>query len=243
MEELLEAGFIAGSLDVTTTEFCDLVVGGVLAAVPGAARVGREGAASRRSSRSARSTWSTSARCDTVPERYRDRNLYVHNPTITLMRTTPDECREIGAHHRRQAQRRDRADGALRPAARRLDDRDGGSGLPRRRGRRGALRRRCARRSTRRRSRCTSSTRDVNDPAFALAMANRLHELIRRTRMTRGEALARLRAQIDAGKPDHRRRRRHRPLREVRRGGRRRPDHHLQLRPLPDGRPRLARRA
>jgi uncharacterized protein (UPF0261 family) len=34
---------------------------------------------------------------DTVPERYRDRNLYVHNPTITLMRTTPDECREIGA--------------------------------------------------------------------------------------------------------------------------------------------------
>ena len=33
---------------------------------------------------------------ETVPERYRDRNLYVHNPTITLMRTTPDECREIG---------------------------------------------------------------------------------------------------------------------------------------------------
>ena len=33
---------------------------------------------------------------ETVPERYRDRNLYVHNPTITLMRTTPEECREIG---------------------------------------------------------------------------------------------------------------------------------------------------
>ncbi len=32
---------------------------------------------------------------ESVPERYRDRNLYVHNPTITLMRTTPDECREI----------------------------------------------------------------------------------------------------------------------------------------------------
>ena len=32
---------------------------------------------------------------DSVPERYRDRNLYVHNPTITLTRTTPDECREI----------------------------------------------------------------------------------------------------------------------------------------------------
>ena len=61
MEALIGAGFIAGSLDVTTTEFCDLVAGGVLVAVPGAARVGREARASRRSSRWARSTWSTSA--------------------------------------------------------------------------------------------------------------------------------------------------------------------------------------
>ena len=61
--------------------------------------------------------------------------------------------------------------------------------------------------------------------------------------MTRDEALARLRAQVDGGQADHRRRRGHRALGEARRGGRRRPDHHLQLRPLPDGRPRLARRA
>jgi uncharacterized protein (UPF0261 family) len=33
---------------------------------------------------------------ESVPERFADRNLYVHNPTITLMRTTPDECRELG---------------------------------------------------------------------------------------------------------------------------------------------------
>jgi uncharacterized protein (UPF0261 family) len=33
---------------------------------------------------------------ETVPELFRERNLYVHNPTITLMRTTPDECRELG---------------------------------------------------------------------------------------------------------------------------------------------------
>ena len=32
----------------------------------------------------------------TVPERFEDRNLYVHNPTVTLMRTTPEECRELG---------------------------------------------------------------------------------------------------------------------------------------------------
>ena len=34
---------------------------------------------------------------DTVPERFRARNLYRHNPTVTLMRTTVDECKAIGA--------------------------------------------------------------------------------------------------------------------------------------------------
>ena len=93
MEKLIEAGFIAGSLDVTTTEFCDLVAGGVLAAVP--ERLESAGA------RGIPQVVSLGALdmvnfgpLDTVPERYRDRNLYVHNPTITLMRTTPDECRE-----------------------------------------------------------------------------------------------------------------------------------------------------
>jgi uncharacterized protein (UPF0261 family) len=33
---------------------------------------------------------------ETVPPRYRDRNLYVHNPQVTLMRTTPEECAAIG---------------------------------------------------------------------------------------------------------------------------------------------------
>ena len=95
MEALIEAGFITGSLDVTTTEFCDLVAGGVLQAVPDRLEsAGRRGYL--RSSRSGPSTWSTSDPVETVPEQYRDRNLYVHNPTITLMRTTPDECREIG---------------------------------------------------------------------------------------------------------------------------------------------------
>ena len=68
---------------------------------------------------------------ETVPERYRDRNLYVHNPTITLMRTTPDECREIARIIAGQAERRDGPDRALRPAPRRLDDRGRGSGVPR----------------------------------------------------------------------------------------------------------------
>ena len=95
MEALIEAGFIAGSLDVTTTEFCDLVAGGVLAAVPD-----RLESAGRRGIPQVVSLGALDmvnfGPVETVPERYRDRNLYVHNPTITLMRTTPDECREIG---------------------------------------------------------------------------------------------------------------------------------------------------
>ena len=97
MEKLLEAGFV-GRL---ARRDDDRVLR------PGRGRRARRrcpsgssrpgGPGSRRSSRSARSTWSTSARRSRCPERYRDRNLYVHNPTITLMRTTPEECREIGA--------------------------------------------------------------------------------------------------------------------------------------------------
>ena len=147
MEELIKAGFIAGSLDVTTTEFCDLVAGGVLAPVPE-----RLESAGRRGIPQVVSLGALDmvnfGPLDTVPERYRDRNLYVHNPTITLMRTTPEECREIGRIIAREAERGDRADRAVRPAARRLGDRDRGPGrstIPR-------PTRRCSRRSARRRS-------------------------------------------------------------------------------------------
>src|SRR6187455_1579590 len=95
MEELIKAGFVAGSLDVTTTEFCDLVVGGVLQAVPdrleSAGKVGIPQVVSLGAL-----DMVNFGPMDTVPERFADRNLYVHNPTITLMRTTPAECREIG---------------------------------------------------------------------------------------------------------------------------------------------------
>ena len=99
MEKLLEAGFAVGSLDVTTTEFCDQVAGGVLAAVPerleSAGRAGIPQVVSLGAL-----DMVNFGPMDSVPERYRDRNLYVHNPTITLMRTTPEECREIAADHR-----------------------------------------------------------------------------------------------------------------------------------------------
>ena len=89
----------------------------------GRARTGsrRPGApGSRRSSRSARSTWSTSARATRVPPQFEERNLYVHNPSVTLMRTTAEECAELGRRIAREAVGGDRAGGAVRAAARRL---------------------------------------------------------------------------------------------------------------------------
>lgn len=94
MEALVNGGFIKGVLDLTTTEWCDEVVGGVLnagpdrckaAAVNGVPTVISVGALDMVNF----GPW------DTVPAQFADRNLYKHNPTVTLMRTTVDENREI----------------------------------------------------------------------------------------------------------------------------------------------------
>ncbi len=95
MEALVRGGFLAGVLDVTTTELADELVGGVLSAGP--ERLEAAGAAGLPQvvSLGALDMVNFGPR-ETVPERFAGRNLYVHNPTVTLMRTTPDECRELG---------------------------------------------------------------------------------------------------------------------------------------------------
>ena len=95
MEELMRAGFITGSLDATTTELCDELVGGVLPAYPGRLEAAGELGLPQVVSLGALDMVNFGPR-ESVPERFEGRNLYVHNPTITLMRTTPDECRELG---------------------------------------------------------------------------------------------------------------------------------------------------
>jgi uncharacterized protein (UPF0261 family) len=95
MESLVEAGFVTGVLDLTTTELADDLVGGVLSAGPQ-----RLEAAGRRGvpqvvSLGALDMVNFGPR-ESVPARFGDRNLYVHNPSVTLMRTTPEECRELG---------------------------------------------------------------------------------------------------------------------------------------------------
>ena len=97
-------GFMTGVLDITTTELCDRLVGGVLAAGPSASRSPAASASPRSCSLGALDMVNFGAR-DTVPPQFEDRNLYVHNPSVTLMRTTPEEYAELGADHRGQARR------------------------------------------------------------------------------------------------------------------------------------------
>ena len=95
MEGLIDAGFIAGVADMTTTEWCDEVVGGELSAGPD--RLSAAGRAGLPQVVSCGALDMVNFRAEeTVPERFRDRNLYRHNPNVTLMRTTAEECAEIG---------------------------------------------------------------------------------------------------------------------------------------------------
>jgi uncharacterized protein (UPF0261 family) len=95
METLARAGYFAGVLDATTTELADELVGGVLSAGPD--RLEATGAAGipQVVSLGALDMVNFGPR-ETVPERFADRTLHVHNPTVTLMRTTPEENAELG---------------------------------------------------------------------------------------------------------------------------------------------------
>jgi uncharacterized protein (UPF0261 family) len=175
MEALARGGFLAGVLDITTTELADELVGGVLSAGPDRLETAGELGLPQVVSLGALDMVNFGPR-ETVPPQFEGRNLYVHNPTVTLMRTTPEECAELG----RQIARKLSAStgptalfvplkgvsmiategGPFHDAA--ADDalftalREGlGPNVE-----------------------VHELDLDVNDPAFADAMANRLHELI-----------------------------------------------------------------
>jgi uncharacterized protein (UPF0261 family) len=95
MESLIESGMAAGVLDITTTEWADELVGGILGAGPtrldAAAKTGTPAI--------------VAPGCldmvnfgapETVPAKFSGRRFYQHNPQVTLMRTTPDECAQLG---------------------------------------------------------------------------------------------------------------------------------------------------
>ena len=95
MEKLADSGLLSGVIDMTTTEVCDLLFGGVLPASDD-----RFGAIARTRLPYVGSVgaldmvnfWAP----PTIPEKYRGRLFYEHNPNVTLMRTTPEENRTIG---------------------------------------------------------------------------------------------------------------------------------------------------
>ncbi|MGW3467925.1 Tm-1-like ATP-binding domain-containing protein [Saccharopolyspora sp. NPDC000995] len=94
MEKLVDDGLVRAVVDITTTEVCDLIAGGVMSA------------GEQRLDAIARTRVPYVGSCgaldmvnfgalETVAPQYRDRNLYVHNPQVTLMRTSAGECRRI----------------------------------------------------------------------------------------------------------------------------------------------------
>ena len=95
MEGLVSSGFLRGVLDITTTELCDDLVGGVLSAGPDRLEAAGRAGLPQVVSLGALDMVNFGAR-DTVPPQFEDRNLYIHNAAVTLMRTTPSECAELG---------------------------------------------------------------------------------------------------------------------------------------------------
>jgi uncharacterized protein (UPF0261 family) len=95
LEALVRDGFLVGVLDTTTTELADELVGGVLSAGPDRLEAAGAAGVPQVVSLGALDMVNFGPR-ETVPPKFEGRNLYVHNPTITLMRTTPEECAELG---------------------------------------------------------------------------------------------------------------------------------------------------
>jgi uncharacterized protein (UPF0261 family) len=95
MEQLIQDGAFRGVLDITTTELADELVGGVLSAGPkrleaaglkGIPQIVCPGAIDM----------VNFGPLDSVRTEFRERNLYAHNSTVTLMRTTAEECAQLG---------------------------------------------------------------------------------------------------------------------------------------------------
>ena len=95
MEKLVDGGFLSAVVDLTTTEVCDMMFGGILAADED-----RFGAIIRQQVPYIGSVGALDmvnfGAPGTIPDRYADRLFYEHNPMTTLMRTTPEENAQMG---------------------------------------------------------------------------------------------------------------------------------------------------
>jgi uncharacterized protein (UPF0261 family) len=178
MEALAKDGFLAGVLDVTTTELADELVGGVLSAGPDRLEAAGAAGVPQVVSLGALDMVNFGPR-ESVPQQFDDRNLYVHNPTVTLMRTTPEECAELGRTIGRKLS------AATAPTV--LFIPEGGvsmiatPGQPFHDSAADDALVAGLRETLGDSVEVHERSEDVNDPAFATAMADRLHELIEAT--------------------------------------------------------------
>jgi uncharacterized protein (UPF0261 family) len=95
MESLIESGLVSGVLDVTTTEWADELVGGILGAGPTRLDAAGKMKVPAIVTPGCLDMVNFGERA-TVPEKFAGRTFYQHNPQVTLMRTTPEECRDLG---------------------------------------------------------------------------------------------------------------------------------------------------
>ncbi|MBO0803818.1 MAG: Tm-1-like ATP-binding domain-containing protein, partial [Nocardiopsaceae bacterium] len=176
LEGLAEEGLVDGVLDLTTTELADDLVGGVLSAGPG--RLTAAGAAGLPQVIAPGALDMVNfGPPDTVPERFSGRLFFEHNPTVTLMRTTEPEMAELGTRVGRKAAAATgptevfwpgRGVSALDADGQPFRDPDADEAC------RAAVEREleAAGRTLRR------MDAHINDPGFATAMADRLHQMI-----------------------------------------------------------------
>jgi uncharacterized protein (UPF0261 family) len=176
LEALAEARLVSGVLDLTTTELADDLGGGVLSAGPG--RLTAAGAAGLPQVIAPGALDMVNfGPPGTVPAAFRGRLFFEHNPTVTLMRTTPEEMAELGARVGRKAAAAkgpvevfwpDRGVSALDADGQPFRDPAADEAC------REALDRELAAAGL------TSHRIDahLNDPVFAAAMADRLHQMI-----------------------------------------------------------------
>ena len=174
LEALVRDGFLAGVLDATTTELADELVGGTLSAGPDRLEAAGAAGVPQVVSLGALDMVNFGPR-ETVPPQFEARNLYVHNPTVTLMRTTPDECAELGRTIGRKLSAATGPTVLFVPMkgvsmiavdGQPFHDADADAALL------------AGLRETIGAVEVHELETDINDPAFAVAMADRLHELI-----------------------------------------------------------------
>ena len=95
MESLIESGLVSGVLDLTTTEWADELVGGILGSGPTRLEAAARNGVPAVIAPGCLDMVNFGPR-DTIPEKFSGRLFYEHNPQVTLMRTTADECTALG---------------------------------------------------------------------------------------------------------------------------------------------------